>query len=322
MKPFESFLAEHINEYIAYRKQRGYRDANVKYWLCLFDQYLKNNGNQKEALSPLFFLSFRKSLKAQSGGVNNTMCAVRKFFLFLMRREIVPENFLQNIPPLPTRAYIPFVFSPQQIEDLLAAIQKRIRLNQRYFFKDLTGYVALVLLARCGLRISEPLGLLRTHYFAKEATIYIENTKFHKDRLIPIPQSVAGHLKNYLAARKSLLRQDHNPYLLPGIKQNIFPTHNLYRLFHQAVKDIGLKSTKKVWANTTFAQPTPHSLRHSFAVNTLKRIKERGGCAQHALPILATYMGHKKYSNTAVYLKVLDAEQHKGLVDFSNCEDL
>jgi len=187
--------------------------------------------------------------------------------------------------------------------------KKRIRPHQRYFFKDLTGYVALVLLARCGLRISEPLRLLRT-------------TKFHKNRLIPIPKSVATHLKNYLAARESLLRQDHNPYLLAGIKQKGFPTHNLYIFFHQAVKDIGLSQPKKVWANTTFAHRTPYSLRHSFAINTLKRIKARGGSAQNALPILATYMGHKNYSNTAVYLKVLDAEQHQGLVDFSKYEDL
>ena len=322
MKPFESFLAEKITEYIAYRKERGYNDENLKYWLCLFDQYLKNNGNQKEGFTPSFFLAFRSSLKAEPGGVNNIICAVRGFFQFLVRREIIAENPLQYIPTLPSRAYIPFVFSPQQIERLLTAIQRRIRPHQRYFFKDLTGYVALVLLARCGLRISEPLRLLRTHYFGKEATIYIENTKFHKDRLIPIPKSVATHLKNYLAAKESLLRQDHNPYLLAGIKQKGFPTHNLYMFFHQAVKDIGLSQPKKVWANTTFAHPTPHSLRHSFAINTLKRIKQRGGSAQNALPILATYMGHKKYSNTAVYLKVLDAEQHQGLVDFSKHEDL
>jgi len=148
MKPFESFLAEKITEYIAYRKERGYKDENLKYWLCLFDQYLKNNGKQKEGFTPSFFLAFRSSLKEETGGLNNIICAVRGFFQFLVRREIIAENPLQDIPTLASRAYIPFVFSPQQIERLLAAIQKRIRPHQRYFFKDLTGYVALVLLAR------------------------------------------------------------------------------------------------------------------------------------------------------------------------------
>jgi integrase len=70
-------------------------------------------------------------------------------------------------------------------------------------------------------------------------------------------------------------------------------------------------------ANVSFGSPTPHSLRHSFAVNTLKQIKERGKSLQAALPILAAYMGHRKYRYTAVYLKVLDANQRQQLVDFN-----
>ncbi len=66
-----------------------------------------------------------------------------------------------------------------------------------------------------------------------------------------------------------------------------------------------------------FASPTPHSLRHSFAVNTLKCIKERGDCPQHALPVLAAYMGHLSYQHTAKYLKFIDAEQRQGLLDFT-----
>ena len=69
--------------------------------------------------------------------------------------------------------------------------------------------------------------------------------------------------------------------------------------------------------NTTFGAPTPHSLRHSFAINTLKRLKQRGESSQKALPVLSAYMGHRKYRYTAVYLKVLDAEQRQGLVDFA-----
>jgi integrase/recombinase XerD len=33
--------------------------------------------------------------------------------------------------------------------------------------------------------------------------------------------------------------------------------------------------------------------------------------------VLATFMGHRKYRYTAVYLKVLDAEKRQQLVDFS-----
>ncbi|MDL1985079.1 MAG: hypothetical protein LWX54_12995 [Deltaproteobacteria bacterium] len=58
-------------------------------------------------------------------------------------------------------------------------------------------------------------------------------------------------------------------------------------------------------------------MRHSFAINTLKRIKQQGKSPQNALPILAVYLGHRKYRYTAVYLKVVDAEHRQGLVDFA-----
>ena len=66
-----------------------------------------------------------------------------------------------------------------------------------------------------------------------------------------------------------------------------------------------------------FNQPTPHSLRHSFAVNTLIKIKERRGSLRHALPVLATYLGHSVYTHTAIYLRVADAMSRKRLMDFS-----
>ncbi len=66
-------------------------------------------------------------------------------------------------------------------------------------------------------------------------------------------------------------------------------------IFHRAVHDIGIDRPRQVIGHMIFASPTPHSLRHSFAVNTLKRVKERGDCPQHALPVLAVYMGHRVF---------------------------
>ncbi len=88
------------------------------------------------------------------------------------------------------------------------------------------------------------------------------------------------------------------------------------RRFHQAVSDIGLKRPRQTIGNTNIGAPTPHSLRHSFAVNTLKRIKDQGKSAQHALPVLAAYLGHSEYKHTAKYLKLLDAEHRHQLVNF------
>ena len=175
--------------------------------------------------------------------------------------------------------------------------------------------MALVMLARCGMRINEPLRLHRGHYRKGERTVYIERTKFRKDRLIPLPKAVFDELERYLARRKSLCAHG-NPYLLAGRGRAAIRDQDVRLAFHRAVGQMGLSHDKQVIGNVTFAGPLPHSLRHSFAINALNRIKARGQCPQHALPVLAAYMGHRKYQYTGAYLKVKDAKHRTGLLEF------
>ena len=180
--------------------------------------------------------------------------------------------------------------------------------------------MAILLMARCGLRISEPLRLRRHHYRPEEKTIYIEKTKFKKDRLIPLPMAVATDMQNYLALRDAWLAEQQNPFLLAGFKQKGLNDNTLRNLFHRAVEDIGLKQPRQIIGKMTFSAPTPHSLRHSFAVATLNAVKKRGDCPQNALPVLAAYMGHREYRYTTQYLKVLDAKQRQQLFCFARSQ--
>jgi integrase len=170
------------------------------------------------------------------------------------------------------------------------------------------------------MRINEPLRLCRHHYRADEGSVYIERTKFRKDRLIPLPNAVLADLDNYLAARKSSCPGDQNPYLLAGRNGQPLKAQRVRTVFHRAVEDIGLKQPRRTMGNMTFGSPVPHSLRHSFAINTLNRIKARGISPQQALPVLAAYMGHRKYQYTAAYLKVKGAEDLAGLIAFTKSQ--
>jgi integrase/recombinase XerD len=317
MKPFESFLSPQLEEYLAYRNTIGYTEKTTRSCLRSFDRYVNKKAVEPQVLTPLFFLTLRKELGGEARTVNGVLSAVRGFFQFLVRRNRCSENPLRDIPPRQENGYIPFVFAPDDIDQLLRKIQNRLRQDHRHFFKDLTAYMAILLLVRCGLRISEPLRLQRNHYRQDEKTIYIKETKFAKDRLIPLPKQTAREIDNYLAVRLGLQESMENPFLLPGRDHKPFSANLIYPIFHRAVKDINLDQPRRIIANITFGAPSPHCLRHSFAINTLKHIKKRGLSTQKALPILSAFMGHRKYRYTALYLKVLDAEQRQGLVDFS-----
>lgn len=317
MKQFKSSLAPQFEQYICYRQHLGYETRNLRSQLLMCDRYLVEQQMERDSFTPAFFLQLRTRLPWQPSTINTLFSILRMFFQYLVRKGDFKENPLKDVPPLQQQHYIPFVFSPEQIDQLLSAICKRTGKTQTHYLKDLGVYVAILLLARCGMRISEPLRLLQGHYRPGENTLYIAKTKFKKDRLIPIPQSVTVELDNYLQLRTALLPDDNNPCLLAKDHHTGLSTYQVSRAFHQAVKDIGLEGSRKTIANTTFGSPTPHSLRHSFAINTLKRIREQGKSVQNALPTLAAYLGHSKYEHSLVYLKVLDAQQRQGLFCFA-----
>ncbi len=319
MNNYKSFLAPQLQQYLSYRHNLGYSMKPSLSHLKTFDRYLKQKQAEQVLLQPSFFVQMQADLKIEPRSVNRLLSSVRVFFNYLVRTGIYRQNPLKDIPYLPENDIMPYIFSPEQVKHLLAAASNRIRkVSKCKYLKDLSGYIAIVLLARCGLRIGEPLRLKLNHYRFEDKTIYIEKTKFKKDRLIPLPQSVARELENYLAARRCLLADVDNKYLLANSTTRGLNDNRVRTVFHQAVSDIGLAQPRQITGNLNISCPTPHSLRHSFAVNTLSGVKKRGGCPNNALPVLAIYMGHSNYMYTIKYLKVIDAQQRLSLVNFLN----
>jgi integrase len=317
MNKFKSFLAPQLQQYVIYRHNLGYSMKASLSHLKTFDRYLMQKQAGQALLQPSFFMAMQADLRIENRSVNNIVASVRVFFNYLVRTGAYSQNPLNDVPYLPENDIMPYIFSPSQVNHLLSAVSSRIRKEAWHLYlMDLSYYMAVVLLARCGLRISEPLRLKLNHYRFDEKTIYIEKTKFKKDRLIPLPASVAVELENYLAARRGLLGNVVNNYLLANYAARGLNDNRVRLVFHRAVSDIGLEKSRQIIGNVNISSPTPHSLRHSFAVATLNRVKKRGGSAQNALPVLAAYMGHSEYKHTIKYLKFIDAQQRLGLVNF------
>lgn len=324
MKKFKSFLAQHLEDFIQYRLDLGYVNKSLRSQLRVFDKYVLEKAQDWEDLTPAFFLNFREQIRGQPRTVNCVILVVRNLFDYLHRNGHCSHNPVQDLPTKTENAFIPFIFSPEQTDQLLQAVQNQIRRTKdHYFLIDHGIYMAILLFAKCGLRMSEPLKLHLDHYDPIQGTIYIQKTKFHKDRLLPLPQAVQESLDNYLSLRSVFVFNQDNPYLLAGSRKGL-RHQQIYPVFHKAVQEIGIYAPNKTIGNTVFGCPTPHSLRHSFAVNTLKSAKDRGRDSQAVLPVLAAYLGHTKYRYTALYLRVLDAQQRQAFVDFaiSHVEEL
>ena len=316
MKRFNSFLTEHMEDFIEYRLQLGYSVRNMVHYLKIFDRYVIEKNTTWASFNPLFFLEFRASLHYENRSKNMGCRMVKMFFNFLVRKDLIQENPLLEIAQLPKNQIVPFIFSPEETDLLLNGVIKLMRKTEQFYLGDFSAYISFLLMARCGLRISETLNLLKTNYMPEERTIYIEKTKFKKDRLIPIPKAVAAEINNLLNLCRLFDKED-NPLLLLKSDQTKIVKSYMGLKFKEVIKYINLDQPRKVIGTTNFCAPSPHSLRHSFAVNTLKRIKLQGKSPQNALPVLATYMGHSEYRYTTKYLKVLDAEHRRQMFDFS-----
>ena len=177
MKHFESFMAPQLQQYADYRLALGYAKKGIKPPLLAFDRYLIAQKTTWDQLQPAFFLQLRANISDHPNTVNKILSALRSFFQFLVRQQICEDNPLKDIPPLPERYFVPFVFSPAQTERLLQAVGQNIRKTPKYFLTDMAIYLAIVLLARCGMRINEPLRVHLDQYCRHDGTIYIEKTK-------------------------------------------------------------------------------------------------------------------------------------------------
>jgi len=317
MKHFNSFLTEQMEDFIEYRLQLGYSIGTMVHHLKIFDRYVVEKNTTWASFNPLFFLEFRTSLNYENRSKNMGLRMVKMFFNFLIRKDLIQENPLLEIAQLPKNQIVPFIFSQEETELLINGVIKLMRRTEPFYLGDFSAYLSFLLMARCGFRISETLNLLKINYLPEERTIYIEKTKFKKDRLIPIPKAVADEINNLLKVRQLLLDKEDNPLLL--IKGNQTKLSKSYTAikFKEVIKYINLDQPRKVIGTTNFCGPSHHSLLHAFAVNTLKRIKQQGKSPQNALPVLATYMGHSEYRYTTKYLKVLDAEHRHQMFDFS-----
>ena len=317
MNKLKSFLAKDIINFINFRKDIGYTYDKYQNIFTSFDRYVHENEVNLNDMTPAFFLKFRSDLSVEPETINRMFIILRAFFDYLIRIERISINPLTDISALKPKTYVPYVFSPQHVENLLQVIEKKIRSKSELtFLRDLAAYSAISLMAYCGLRISESLKLKDEHYRKDERTIYIEKTKFNKDRLLPLPDSAVIVIDNYQSVRNSIIKQQKFSYLFTTSSQGIIKNHTIYKTFQNAMKDLKVDPLRYQVGNITFGQPIPHSLRHSFAINTLRGACKNGRNPENVLPILAAYMGHSDYSYTMKYLKVLNSEHRSGWVDF------
>lgn len=131
-----------------------------------------------------------------------------------------------------------------------------------------------------GLRKKELLNLKLTDVDIENLSIFINQGKGSKDRIIPMSYKLASSLKRYLGERKRLNKTC--PELFASLNRN------------SQFTDTGLRNLARKMREESGISFTIHKLRHTFATMMLE-----GGCDIYSL---SKMMGHSDIKTTTIYL--------------------
>jgi site-specific recombinase XerD len=127
MNKFKSFLSPQLQQYLIYRQNLGYSMKPSLSHLKTFDRYLKQRQAEQVLLQPSFFVQMQADIKIEPRSVNRLLSSVRVFFNYLVRTGAYDHNPVKDISYLPENDILPYIFSPEQVNHLLAAVSNRIR---------------------------------------------------------------------------------------------------------------------------------------------------------------------------------------------------
>src|SRR5215218_8954875 len=211
-----------------------------------------------------------------------TLSAIRSFYKYLHRNEIVDANPARAVGAPRLEKYLPGYLDRAQIDLLFQMAEVRAWEGK---FIDVRNLAILELFYSTGMRLSELQGLSRGELDIVSQQVKVRG-KGRKERIIPIGDHAALAFRNYEAKRDDLIR-------------SIGPKADRNALFiGKTGKRLGVRAVQK--AITAFldqidedAGLSVHSLRHTFATHLLD--------AGADLRAVQELLGHASISTTQIY---------------------
>lgn len=308
LKP-ASFLAGDIESFVGLKHALGLRYRNGESTLRLLDGFIVENYPSSSDLTAEIFSGWLSDMGDLSRATrNNRMHTVRDFCLWRRRFDenaFVPGKwvFLED-----AHRFVPYLFSETEVARILSGTRFLKPHARSNVLRAQTVRLGLLLLYAGGMRSGELLNLKIGDLDPSEGTLLIRDTKFRKSRVIPMSPSVVQEVKEYLDLRlhEKLPVGVSSPLILSGCdtpEGMCYQLSGFRKIWNTICSALGIFTAQGV-------TPRLHDLRHSFAVNALKRWYEDGADVGAKLPMLSTYMGHADISSTHYYIPLA-----KGVAD-------
>jgi integrase len=294
MKSFQSLFAPRLRDYVRLRRGLGLQFRGQADILFAFDRFVREQ-QYEEPLTQDLALAFATA----NAGATTTECArryqvVRHFSDYLATFDPqAPRLDPQLIRRPRVRRPPAHIYTEEELAQLLHEAR---HVSHRHPLRGITLHAMVGLAASTGLRISEVVKLDKSDVDLDIGTLVVRQSKFAKDRLVPLHPTTRDVLRSYAAVRDTAFPDAPCPAFFLHLWGRRFSRHTLQMAFWELTRRTGLRSGRG-------RGPSFHDLRHTFAVRRLVVWYRAGLDVQAKLPALATYMGHVHYSDTAYYLQ-------------------
>lgn len=210
------------------------------------------------------------------------LSSIRSLFKYLLKEKKIKENPAADIGSPKLDKPIPKALSYEEVEELFRQpnIDELLGLRDRSIME---------LFYSSGLRISELASLSRSDFNFRTRSLRVKG-KGKKERIVPITQTVAKWIQDYL---KDPRRYEEGKPCAEKNPSAIFlnkwgerlTTRSIDRLFKNYLRKSGLAGNI-----------TPHTIRHTIATHWLEKGMD--------LKTIQMLLGHSSLSTTTIYTRV------------------
>lgn len=281
-------LARAVQSYLSTRRAVGFALKQVGFHLRSFAAY--SDASAQRYVNTQTAIEWARQVPSVHQRARR-LADVARFARYLRaedeRHEIPFAVFGRERPPRRP----PYILSDEQICRLIElAAQSGYRTLRRQTYSTL-----FALLCCTGLRVSEAIRL-RYDDITPDGLV-IRATKFQKTRLIPLHDTARAGLERYLQQRRPYAPLDDHVFI--SLRRKPLLISDVETAFRTVAAKMKLPTGR------ARRRPTPHSLRHAFAVRALRTCPDgRDRITKHML-MLSTYLGHSSVAFTYWYLEAV-----------------
>jgi integrase/recombinase XerD len=288
-------LANHLDDYLALRRQLGFKLDSAARYLRHFIRFMEKR--HAAVITTKLALKWATQVpEIQPVQKANRLGIVRRFAQYVCaidpKTEVPPRKLL----PCQCRRRDPYIYRVAEVAQLMKAAR---RIDPTSPIKGASYATFIGLMAVTGLRPSEALGLDREDVDLVRSVLTVRYGKGGKSRLVPIHPSAREALQSYAVLRDEVFPRPSCAGFLVSERGTRLFYWSVNHWFRMVACHIGLRQPGHRQG------PRLHDLRHHFAIQTMLHWYRSKTDVETHLPELSTYLGHTHARDTYWYLSAV-----------------